>query len=112
MKITKHSETPIKETAHKIDARLMYDKDSAQAVVITLKPEESLKPHITATDVFFFVLEGTPDVLVGDETKTVEKDCLIESPKNIVHCLSNNSTEVAKILVVKAPKPTEKTVLL
>jgi len=112
MKITKLSEIPISQTPHKIDARLMYDNDSAQAVVITLKSGESLKPHITPVDVFFYILEGTPDVRVGEETITVEKDSLIESPKDIIHCLSNNSQNIARILVVKAPKPTTATKIL
>ena len=91
MKITKVSETPIKETPHKVDARMIYNYDSAQAVHITLKPSESLKPHITPVDVFFFVLEGTPEILVGEEKQTVEANCLVESPKDILHCISNNS---------------------
>jgi len=36
----------------------------------------------------------------------------VESPKDIPHCISNNTTEVARILVVKAPKPTTKAKLL
>jgi len=79
---------------------------------ITLQPGETLKPHLTPVDVFFYILEGTTDVRVGNETLSVEKDSLVESPKNIVHCLSNSSQQVTRILVVKAPKPKEKTRLL
>ena len=112
MKISRVAEVPIKETPHKVDARMLYDKDSAQAVHIRLNPGESLKPHITPVDVFFFVIEGTPEVLVGEEKRKVEVNCLVESPKDIVHCIYNNSDEVVRILVVKAPKPTAKTKLL
>ncbi len=112
MKISKVAETPIKETPHKIDARMLYDKDSAQAVHIRLNPGESLKPHITPVDVFFFVVEGSPDVLVGEEKRKVEVNSLVESPKDIVHCIYNNSKEIVRVLVVKAPKPTTQTKLL
>jgi len=112
MKISKVKETPVKETPHKIDARMLYDKDSAQAVHIRLNPGESLKPHITPVDVFFFVIEGSPDVLVGEETRKVEVNSLVESPKDIVHCIYNNSKEIVRVLVVKAPKPTRQTKLL
>ena len=112
MKISKVAETPIKETPHKIDARMLYDKDSAQAVHIRLNPGESLKPHITPVDVFFFVIEGSPDVLVGEEKRKVEVNSLVESPKDIVHCIYNNSKEIVRVLVVKAPKPTTQTKLL
>jgi mannose-6-phosphate isomerase-like protein (cupin superfamily) len=112
MQISKVAETPIKETPHKVDARMLYDKDSAQAIHIRLNPGESLKPHITPVDVFFFVIEGTPDVLVGEEKTKVEVNSLVESPKDIVHCIYNNSDKVVRVLVVKAPKPAAKTIVL
>ncbi len=112
MKISKVAETPIRETPHKVDARMLYDKDSAQAVHIQLNPGESLKPHITPVDVFFFVIEGTPDVLVGEEKIKVDVNSLVESPKDIVHCIYNNSDEIVRVLVVKAPKPAAKTIVL
>jgi len=112
MNISKVSETAINENPHKVDARMLYNKDSAQAVHIRLNPGESLKPHITPVDVFFFVIEGTPDVLVGAEKRKVKENSLVESPKDIVHCIYNNSKEIVRVLVVKAPKPTTKTKLL
>ena len=100
MKIVKVKETQLIETPHKVDVRKLYDYDNAQVMHITLEAGESLKPHITPVDVFFYILEGETDVRVGDETITVEKDSLVESPKNIVHCLSNSSQKVTRILVV------------
>ena len=111
MKTTKYSEQPIKETPHKIDVRVMYDKETAQANIMALKPGESLKPHKTPVDVFFFVLEGNPSIHIGNETEICEKDTLIESPKDIVHYISNNSDKIAKVMVVKAPKPSASKIL-
>lgn len=112
MKIVKVSETVIKATPHKVDARELYDNESAQTIHISLQPGESLKPHKTPVDVFFYVLEGTPDVFIGDEKQTVEADSLVESPKNITHYFSNNSDSLVRVLVVKAPKPTAQIKLL
>ncbi|NOX86836.1 MAG: cupin domain-containing protein [Chlorobi bacterium] len=112
MKIIKVSDTPTKENPHNVDARMLYDKNSAQAVHIQLNPGESLKPHITPVDVFFFVIEGTPDILVGEEKRKVEENSLVESPKDIVHCIYNYGDEIVRILVVKAPKPVTKTRVL
>ncbi len=106
MKIVNVKEVGITETPHKVDVRKLYDHESAQAMHITLQPGESLKPHITPVDVFFYILEGTTDVRVGEETLSIDADNLVESPKGIVHCLSNSSQSVTRILVVKAPKPT------
>ena len=112
MKITKVKEAAKKENPHKVEVRALYNKDTAQAMHITLQPGEELKAHITPVDVFFYVLEGNPTVLVGNEKQTVEKDTLVESPKDIVHCLYNKTDKIARILVVKAPKPTAQTKLL
>jgi len=111
MKTVKYSEQPIKETPHKIDVRVMYDKETAQANIMALKPGESLKPHKTPVDVFFFVLDGNPTIHIGDESQVCEKDTLIESPKDIVHYISNNSDKIAKVMVVKAPKPSASKIL-
>jgi mannose-6-phosphate isomerase-like protein (cupin superfamily) len=104
MKIIEVKNSPVVDTPHKVDVRRLYDYDNAQVMHMTLQPGESLKPHITPVDVFFYVLEGMPDVQVGEEIIQVGKDCLVESPKGIVHCLSNNSQSQARILVVKSPK--------
>lgn len=112
MKITDWTQQEIKQTPHKVDVRALYDKDNAQAMFITLQPGEQLKAHITPVDVFFFVVEGTPSVQIGDEITQVATHMLVESPKDIVHCLFNRSEQVARILVVKAPKPTASARLL
>ena len=105
-------DTPVQENPHQVDVRQMYNHDNAQAMHMTLLPGQSLKPHITPVDVFFYILEGTPDIQVGNETITVDKDSLIESPKDIVHYISNKSNSPARILVVKAPKQTGKATLV
>lgn len=112
MKINNLSEKQIDSNPHKVDVRKMYDKESAQAMHITLQPGEALKPHITPVDVFFYILEGTPEILVGEEKVQVHADCLVESPNCIVHCIYNHSAQVARILVVKAPRPATQARLL
>ena len=84
MKIVKVNEKQIVETPHKVDVKKLYDYDNAQVMHITLQAGESLKPHITPVDVFFYILEGITDVRVGDETISVEQDSLVESPKDII----------------------------
>lgn len=109
MKILKVSEVSISDNPHKVDSRKIYDHESAQAVHITLHPGTGLKPHITPVDVFFYILEGSPTVMIGEERVVVERDSLVESPKNILHSLYNETDKLARILVVKAPKPTSPT---
>ena len=93
------------DNMHNVDARKVYNKPSAQVVVMILQPGESLNPHKTPVDVFFYVLEGTGIVLIGDEEKEVEKDCVIHSPANIIHSWRNESNDLLRILVAKTPNP-------
>ena len=112
MKITDVAKVVSGPNPHHVDARKVYDSPHAMAVVITLKPGEFLKKHITPVDVFFYVLEGEGVVEVGDERKTVQKDMLVESPARIPHRWLNESRTVFRVLVVKVPRPTEETKLL
>ncbi len=66
----------------------------------------------TPVDVVFYVLEGSPTILVGDEKIKVNKDDLIESPKDIVHSIYNETDKDVRVLVMKLPKPTAKTVII
>ncbi|HWQ64016.1 MAG TPA: cupin domain-containing protein [Methanospirillum sp.] len=112
MKITDVANVVSGPNPHHVDARKVYDTDNAIAVVITLQPGESLKKHITPVDVFFYVLEGTGIVEIGNEKATCTKDMLIESPARIPHRWLNESDSVFRVLVVKVPKPKEETKLL
>jgi len=112
MKITNVATVVSGPNPHHVDARKIYESPHAMAVVITLKPGEALKKHITPVDVFFYVLEGTGVVEIGDEKQTVGKDMLVESPARVPHRWTNESTAVFRVLVVKVPKPTEETKIL
>ncbi len=109
MKITDVSKVVSGPNPHHVDARKIYESPHAMAVVITLQAGEALKKHITPVDVFFYVLEGTGVIEIGEEKQTVGRDMLIESPARIPHKWTNESKAVFRVLVVKVPKPTEET---
>ncbi len=112
MKITKISEQPLAKNPHGVDVRRVYESNHALSSVITFQPGEKLLRHITPVDVFFYVLEGEGVVEVGDEKKSVSKDTVIDSPKDIPHCWYNESDDILRVLVVKVPRPTGNTRLL
>lgn len=97
---------------HGIQSTKMYDTNDALIMHLELNAGDALKPHITPVDVAFYVLEGKPHILVGDEKIQVKKDDLIESPKDIVHCIYNETDAPVRILVMKLPKPTKKTIFV
>jgi quercetin dioxygenase-like cupin family protein len=100
------------QNPHGVKVSRIYDTEHAQAIHITLQPGESLKRHITPVDVFFYVLEGTGVVEIGDERREVSRDTLVESPKDIPHAWSNEGGEVFRVLVVKVPRPVSQARLL
>jgi mannose-6-phosphate isomerase-like protein (cupin superfamily) len=112
MKITKVKDTIIKDTPHKIDVRFIYDHAEAQLAHMNLQPGESLKPHITPVDVFIYILEGTASIHIGDEQQEVSQDAVVESPKDVVHLIANNTDKVVRILVCKTPRPNKKGIIL
>lgn len=112
MKILDVRQAPPAPNPHGVRVAKVYDDPSAVAMHITLEPGEALKPHKTPVDVFFYVLEGEPSVTVGKETVRVPADRLVESPATVPHYIANETGAVARILVVKAPRPTTETKLL
>ena len=104
MKIVKVNEVDAFQNAHGVDARKIYSTENAEVIYMALSSGQSLKKHTTPVDVFFYILEGKGEVEIGDETKEVEKDSIIDSPKGIPHLLRNTGTGVFRFLVVKLPK--------
>lgn len=112
MVIRRLAEVEVMATAHNVDARNLYDTADAVITVITLQPGQALKRHITPVDVAFYVISGTGIVEIGDERQEVSEGALVESPRDIVHCWYNESDAPVRFMVVKAPRPTRKTVFV
>lgn len=112
MKITDAITAADAPNPHGVSAKPLYDSAHAMAVHITLHPGQSLKKHVTPVDVFFYVLEGTGVVEIGEEKETVSRDMIIESPARVPHRLANEGDQLFRVLVVKVPKPVESTKIL
>jgi len=108
----KLAEVGVMENAHDGDARNLYNTAEAMITVISLEPGQSLKRHITPVNVAFYVLSGRGVVEIGSEKQEVSAGTLVESPKDIVHCWHNESSEPLQFMVVKTPRPTRKTVFV
>ena len=112
MKTINARTAPTMKNPHGVRAAKLYETEAAQAVHIELEPGQSLKRHATPTDVFFYVLEGTGVVEVGEDRAEVGADTLVESPSGIPHCWHNEGSEPLRVLVVKAPRQSEPTRML
>ena len=107
MEIKKYKNIVTVKNPHGVDARILHESKFTQVVHILLKPGEKLIKHAALVDLFFYILEGDGIVEIGEESKTVHPDDLINSPKFIAHSLTNNSKSNFRVLVVKTPKPLE-----
>ncbi|SHN62159.1 cupin domain-containing protein [Fervidobacterium gondwanense] len=84
-----------------IDARRFYNSEKAIVAKITLQPGAVLEKHSSKEFALLFVLSGCVEVEIGDNVYDLEKDSLIEFPENILHSVTNKTSEVAEVLVVK-----------
>ena len=112
MKSVKSLEAARSDNPHGVDVRGLHSTEHVQVSMITLKPGEGLKLHLTPVDAFFYVLEGTGKVEIGDEIEEVTTDTLIDSPARIPHRLFNESDSDFRFLVVKTPRQADATRLL
>lgn len=112
MKITNALIAEDRPNPHGVSAKPIYDSPHAMAVHITLQPGQSLKRHATPVDVFFYILEGSGVVEIGEERAEVSRDMIIESPARVPHRLANEGAHVFRVLVVKVPKPAESAKIL
>jgi len=106
MKTISYNEIETTKNPHGVEAKKIHENENVQIVHMLLKPGECLKKHTTPVDVFFYILEGVGIVEIGDEKQKVSKDMLVDSPKDIPHCLYNEESEIFRVLVVKTPNPT------
>lgn len=112
MKIVKALKAPETPNPHDVSARGLHNTEHVQVSMVTLKPGEALKRHVTPVDVFFYILEGEGVVEIGDEQERVSTDMLIDSPARIPHRLLNEGDSDFRFLVVKTPRPTRATKVL
>ncbi|MFP4459783.1 MAG: cupin domain-containing protein [Candidatus Zixiibacteriota bacterium] len=112
MKVIDVKKQPIKENAHKVDARAVFASEHILLVHMEIEQGKSLLPHITPVDVVFYVLEGEGTVTVGEEKAIVKKNQAVFSPKDIKHNWANTGTGTLRILVMKTPKPQKATKIL
>lgn len=88
-----------------IAAHRLYDMEEGQIIHLRLEAGCHLKPHTTPVNVVFYVLEGDPTIEIGDESRPCPPNTLVESPKDTIHCIYNQSAAPARVLIMKLPRP-------
>jgi len=88
-----------------VTGRKIYDKLEGQIIHMTVQAGSTLPPHKTPVNVAFYVLEGELTIEIGEERLVCPAGTLVESPMQIPHALINQTEAVARLLVMKLPKP-------
>ena len=104
MEIKKIFEMESFVNGHGVEARKFYQDEHMMMVHLNLNPGDTIAKHAAPLDVRFLVLEGKGIVEIGDESKEVEANTLIESPANCGHGWRNESDSVLRIVVIKMMK--------
>lgn len=104
MEIKKIFEMESFVNGHGVEARKFYQDEHMMMVHLNLNPDDTIAKHAAPLDVRFLVLEGKGIVEIGDESKEVEANTLIESPANCGHGWRNESDSVLRIVVIKMMK--------
>lgn len=105
MEIKKIFEAEPFVNGHGVEARKFHQDEYMMMVHLNLNPGDTIAKHAAPLDVRFLVLEGKGIVEIGDESKEVEANTLIESPANCGHGWRNESDSILRIIVMKIMKP-------
>ncbi len=105
MKAFRVADSPVAMDAGGVVGKKVYARKELALIHMELSPGSVVAPHATPFDAQFFVLEGSGEILIGDETVKVEADTLVESPKGIPHGIRNTGSARMRLLVLKTPNP-------
>ena len=104
MPIIDHSARPMPEPVGKRSIRsLVAKEDGAQSLSIqelTVNPGSEGRLHTHPVDQAIMVTEGSIQMVVGEETRTVRSGSTLLAPPGVPHMLVNNTWVPARMLVI------------
>ena len=106
MLITKRSDAKVINTPHGSEIRPLIDRTTSTIQNCSLA-EEILPPgaavgrhYHLAIEEIYYILSGSGEMTVGDETSPVSGGDAVFIPKNNIHTLKNTGNESMKLLLV------------
>lgn len=84
-----------------IEARKMLVRKECELIHLSLKPGEDLPVHTNPFDVAFYTLAGTGELTIGEETRAIAPDSVIEVAAGELRGWKNTGTEELRVLVLK-----------
>ena len=103
MPIIEHSTRPVPPPVDKRSVRSLVTKeDGAKSLTITemmVEPGSEGRLHTHTTDQAIMIMEGSIQMIVGDEIRTVRPGFTLLAPPGVPHKLINNGWVPARMLV-------------
>lgn len=84
-----------------LDGRIMFSSSKVEMVHLTLKPGEAIPAHANPFGVVFYMLEGELELTVNNESALLTPNSATFVEINESRSLTNKSTNIARVLVVK-----------
>lgn len=86
--------------------RRLFKTDSMHFNIYCIEPGQSnpLHKHSGSDEICYFV-QGTGDIIVGNEITSVETGTFVHIPKNVGHEIINSGTERMIVILAQSPLP-------
>lgn len=103
MEIIKMDEIEGSENKRGVVAKGLLKNDNVQVMNLVLEPGDVVPEHAVPVNVFFYIVEGTGTLQIGDEEAVVEAKDIIPCPPDTTMSLEANQGEKFVVLNVKTP---------
>jgi quercetin dioxygenase-like cupin family protein len=115
MPIIEHNKQPVSHSDEFSSIRPLITKDHGAASLtvqeVTLKPGMAGRLQTHPVDMAFMMLEGSIQMIVGDEVRTVRSGSTLLAPPGTPYKLVNNTWVAARLLMIFPAEQLETKVL-
>jgi quercetin dioxygenase-like cupin family protein len=103
MEIIKMDQVEGSKNKRGVIAKGLLKNDDAQIMNLVLEPGDVVGKHSVPVNVFFYIVEGTGTLKIGDEEQVVEAKDIIPCAPNTTMSLEADQGEKFVVLNVKTP---------
>ncbi|MEW6272644.1 MAG: cupin domain-containing protein [Thermodesulfobacteriota bacterium] len=98
--------TRVAFSGDKMKKQNLFDSERMFCDVYCFEPGQTQAAHAHAgSDKIYYVLDGTAEIQIGDETRTVGPGSAAHAAPGVAHAVANPGPDRLTVLVFMAPKP-------
>ena|SRR3972149_4148749 len=84
-------------------SKLLHDSDGLRVALFCLEPQQEVPPHVSPSEVVFYVIEGRGRVGLGADEGAVAVGALVACPSGIPHSLKADTRLVVLATIAARP---------